>query len=86
MSNAVRQENKPQIAIVWMRSASAEELQFLSGFGGVRLYEKDAYDPRVGEDLPYFLSHKDALKWMLEHLGDPCQIDVCALARFGIEP
>lgn len=48
-----------------------------------RVYEKDKYDPRVGEDLPFFDDPSKAFVYMRENMGmgGVCQVEVGGATR-----
>lgn len=85
---STRKENPVEVAIVWLsRSYDPADgddmpLNFLSGYGGVRVFERDQYDHRLDADrdrakdgpLPYFESVVEACAWMAKNKGEQCQI------------
>ena len=76
------------VIIVWASSAAAAAEGNLSrlayGNGDARVYDRDAYDPRIdlgrdrGQDgpVPFFTNVLAALWWCGEHPRQPCQVQV----------
>lgn len=75
------------VAIGWIDfNAINKTTNWLDSYTGIRTYEKDKYDRRLGFNLPYFQTAETALEFMLKHPGKCCQVDLDCVSRFGIQP
>ena len=62
---------KPEmVGIIWTNSRRDEDgdyimslLAYHGGAGKVRSFPRDAYDPRAGENLPYFATAKELIAY-----------------------
>lgn len=65
-----------KVIIIW---SSAEKLDkgivhTLNSYTGTRVYEKDRYDGRLGEGVPYIETYQEAEKYMRANPDKPVQI------------
>lgn len=80
MSNAQRKTKQALVWIVWnsnteAKTGSDSTINVLARHGGLRVYEKDRYDSRAGENLPYFRTLGELGAFFVANPGKPAQID-----------
>jgi len=75
------------VIVVWMDvddDAAFHALAYNSGRGRVRVYVKDATDPRSHDGgQPYFNDPFHAVRWMADHRKKTCQVSLKTAVDLG---
>ena len=78
-------EKTPTVAILWTNDGeSVYTLAYNNGRGATRLYDRDNYDSRCDEDLPFFDSYDATVGWLAANVGKQCQVEVSVVRQFGL--
>jgi hypothetical protein len=74
-----------KIVILWgnMATETVNGLAWNGGDGDLRVYDRDRYDARAGENLPYCATAREACDYWTAHPNQPAQCAVYIARRLG---